>query len=359
MNKEPTSQAPHVLCVLQPEQQTALSERLKLAGRSGLRLVFQESADAALDRLGSESPALVLVGMSLDTMEGLEFVAHLFKRHADFKGKVVVVPDDGDPFPPMAQYRDAASGKSVTEETNWQSIAGWLDTLEAPAEPASKPVPMPSSTAALPSAPTPPAADARPGLAPVAKPPRASALAKPRAPALPRFAARPEVDAESVAKVEPVAHEMPTNAESVAAIESHAVEPFVPAEQAAVMRSGAEPAAVGDPVGATESPAVADPSSAAEPVVAGPRDVSVAGAVATAEASVAEAPVSRAAALAAKRHVLVVAVAGTIVLLIALMGWMTTCRRASSRDRSAPSAAGASSAPPQRVAHLHAKRMAR
>lgn len=354
MNRQSTSQAPHVLCVLQPEQQTALSEKLKLVGRSGLRIVFQDSADAALDQLKSEGPALVLVGMSLDTMEGLEFVAHLFKRQADFKGKVVVAPDDGDPFPPMAQYRDAASGKSVTEETDWPTIAGWLDALEAPAEPAepaSEPV----------AAPVPGPFGSRTALAAVAKPPRASALAKPRAPALPRFTARPEVSAELVAKAEPVAYEMPTNAASAAAIESRAVEPPVVVEQAAVTRSGAvEPAMVGDQVGAIESAAAVDPSRT-ESVVAGPPDVSVAGTVAMAEASVAEAPVlaeARGPALSAKRRVLVAAVGGTIVLLIVLMGWVTTCHGASSKDRPAPSA-GASLAAPQRAARLHAKGVAR
>jgi outer membrane protein OmpA-like peptidoglycan-associated protein len=124
----PTSSTQHVLCVLSEAQKQALSQDLDRFRPSGV-LVFQDSPELALEQVGVLKPSLVLVGMSLDAMEGLEFLALLMRRHPDFSGKVVVVPDEGDPFPPIAQYRNASTGKSVTEETTLAQVVSWIEPL--------------------------------------------------------------------------------------------------------------------------------------------------------------------------------------------------------------------------------------
>src|SRR5512136_1377439 len=87
-----------VLCVLSAEQQEAYRAELETLQRSGLRFAFQESPEQALDGIADLGPVLVLVGMDIGTMEGLEFVALLFKRYPKFAQRVIVLPDKGDPF---------------------------------------------------------------------------------------------------------------------------------------------------------------------------------------------------------------------------------------------------------------------
>jgi outer membrane protein OmpA-like peptidoglycan-associated protein/CheY-like chemotaxis protein len=161
----PISGVQHVLCVLSEAQKQALALDLDRYRSSGVEVVFQESPERALEQVGELKPPLVLVGMSLEGMEGLEFLALLMRRHADFPGKVVVLPDEGDPFPPMAQYRNASTGKSVTEETTLAQVLSWIEAL-APAPAPRIPTPLPAAAApARPRPPIPPR--------PIAKPPRA------------------------------------------------------------------------------------------------------------------------------------------------------------------------------------------
>jgi CheY-like chemotaxis protein len=138
-----------ILCLLSEEQRHNAGADLDRLRRPGIELLFADSPAAALDQIGRLRPRLVLVGMTLDEMEGLEFLARLFKRHADFQGRVVVLPDAGDPFPPMAQFRDASTGKSVTEETSLDQITSFIESLAPSAE---RPVPAPPAEATKPPA---------------------------------------------------------------------------------------------------------------------------------------------------------------------------------------------------------------
>lgn len=400
MNQKATSsQAPHVLCVLEAEQQVALSKKLDLANRPGVRVAFDESADDALERLASASPALVLVGMSLDTMEGLEFVAHLLKRNPGFDGKVVVVPDDGDPFPPVAQYRDAASGRSVTQETDLSTVSSWLDSLAGVAKPAFA---KPASAAAAP-APAPPAAPVKkapapaqvtsPAPAPVKKPPApmekspapairsaadiAPAGVKPSAPRPAPAAAKPLAAGNTVAASGPdpataapavsagsPAVQKPAVAKPAAkpvavkplAAKPIAAEPVRPAKPAAVASPAVAPPvaaaldAAGPPV-AAEPPVAAKPTVPAPPAIAELVAAELAAAAPAPDAAAPLVPVEPSAGAGSveqhppgtsrpsRRRVVVGAViVGIIVLLILLIGLAATGRGATRSTKPARAA---------------------
>jgi outer membrane protein OmpA-like peptidoglycan-associated protein len=161
-----------VLIALSSEQREAYASELARLKQPGIGVAFEESSDEALSIVEKKRPSLVLVGMNIGAMEGLEFLATLFKRIPDYAGKVVVLPDKGDPFPPMLQGRDPVSKKSTTTPIDFEGIEALVATLAAPA-PAPAPVaaPAPAPVAAPAPAPTPraPAAAPAPAPAPLAR----------------------------------------------------------------------------------------------------------------------------------------------------------------------------------------------
>jgi outer membrane protein OmpA-like peptidoglycan-associated protein len=131
-------QAKRVLCVLSQEQWSEYQQDLDRMRQPGLEFVFQSSPDKALDQVGVVKPSLVIVGMTIGVMEGLEFLALLLRRYKDFDQNVIVLPNKGDPFPPMLQRRDPATGRSITEEVDAPAITALISSL----------APLPSSMAA-------------------------------------------------------------------------------------------------------------------------------------------------------------------------------------------------------------------
>jgi outer membrane protein OmpA-like peptidoglycan-associated protein len=197
-----------VLCVLSSEQQEAYGSELATLQRSGLRFAFQESPEQALDGLGELSPVLVLVGMDVGTMEGLEFVALLFKRYPKFAQRVIVVPDKGDPFPPMMQFRDPKTGRSSTETVDFRAIQALVESLSRQHASAAKTpvVSGPEPVARTPGEPQsvtvqPIRAVSKPQAKPVE--PQAEVERKPAAPAARRAQAGPDT---SEPRREPSAH---------------------------------------------------------------------------------------------------------------------------------------------------------
>jgi outer membrane protein OmpA-like peptidoglycan-associated protein/CheY-like chemotaxis protein len=124
-----------VLVVLSSEQREARAPELAGFERPGLSIVFEESPEAALDLIAKTPPAVVLVGMMVGDMEGLEFLALLLKRSPGFQGKVVVMPDKGDPFPPMLQGRDPVTKKSTTTAIDMAGIAALVADLAVTLDP--------------------------------------------------------------------------------------------------------------------------------------------------------------------------------------------------------------------------------
>jgi len=133
-----SQQAKRVLCVLSQEQWREYQQDFERMRLPGLDFVLQSSPERALDQVAVVKPSLVIVGMTIGVMEGLEFLALLLRRYKGFDQNVVVLPNKGDPFPPMLQRRDPKTGRSTTEEIDEAAIAALLGSL----------APLPSSMAA-------------------------------------------------------------------------------------------------------------------------------------------------------------------------------------------------------------------
>jgi hypothetical protein len=169
-----TSDADHrqlVLVVLSTEQREAYAAELERFSRPGIRLKFEESPEAGIEiaTATTSAPAMVIVGMTVGMLEGLEFVALLMRARPKFPGKIVVLPDKGDPFPPVVQSRDPATGKSSTENIDLAGIESLISVLAESArpvapEPAPPPAPSPPVTAPAPIAKTPAASPAGAGI---------------------------------------------------------------------------------------------------------------------------------------------------------------------------------------------------
>jgi outer membrane protein OmpA-like peptidoglycan-associated protein/CheY-like chemotaxis protein len=365
----PKSGVQHVVCVLSEAQRLGLGQQLERLRQPEVKLVFQDSPQLALDQIGELRPPLVLVGMSLDEMEGLEFLALLMRRHADFSGKVIVIPDEGDPFPPMAQYRDVASGKSVTQETTIAQVLSWIEALApAPATaaapsatpaPAAQPAPAPAAKPApAPAAKPAPAPAARPAPAPAAKPAPAPAAkpapvpavaAKPAAvPAVaakpaPAPAAKPAAVPAAAAKPAPAPAAKPAPVPAVAA--KPAPLPAVAAKPAPL--PAAEPAAAAEPDVAAESgaePLIPEAPPAAEPP---PRAVAAAPPPAepVIDSSKPNTPAAGAADLPARKWWLLLAALAALAVVILLV--VVLAGQSREPDPAAPRTSGAPSAPPR------------
>jgi outer membrane protein OmpA-like peptidoglycan-associated protein/CheY-like chemotaxis protein len=128
-----------VLVVLSSEQCEARSLELARLERPGIELVFEQSPETALDLVEEIRPALVLVGMTVGGMEGLEFLALLLKRLPEFDGNVVVLPDKDDPFSPMLQARDPVTKKSTTQGIDLAGIESLVESLSLREPPAAAP----------------------------------------------------------------------------------------------------------------------------------------------------------------------------------------------------------------------------
>lgn len=182
----PSPGGPRVLCVLSQEQRAELDPELQRMQRPGIAFEFFDDPDEALDRFAAAPPDLVLLGMNIEEWEGLELLAMLMQRRPDYRGEAVVVPNRGDPFPPMLHTREA-SGRSATRELELSGLPD-LVTRFAPSGPATGPARTPRKTLVASPRPGPPA------------PPSAAAPARPpaRPPSGPHKPAPPRARAKTV-----------------------------------------------------------------------------------------------------------------------------------------------------------------
>lgn len=142
--------APQVVCVLSDEQRSEVAGPIERLRETGIEWIWKDP-QAALTEIGQLDPTLVIVGMDVGAMEGLEFLALLLQKHRDFERPVVVLPSKEDPFPPMAHVRDPSTGQSSAEEIDWSGIGALIAERTA-----SSPVaPQPATAAARATQPTP------------------------------------------------------------------------------------------------------------------------------------------------------------------------------------------------------------
>lgn len=105
-----TPQAASVLCALTEQRAQEYREELTRLRHTGLDVVVQSSPEQAIAQVATMRPAVVVVGTTVGAMEWFEFVAVLAKDHGDVDAQVVVIPDKGDPFPPVLRTRDPFTG---------------------------------------------------------------------------------------------------------------------------------------------------------------------------------------------------------------------------------------------------------
>lgn len=130
--REPSSS---VLCVLEEAQRLAYEPELSKLGELGVGLSYEDSPERAFELIDRARPDLVVVGMNVGMMEGLEFLAALMGRPGGYQGRVLMLPDKGDPFLPQLHQRDPATGKSTTESVHFAAV----ETLFRAPAPAPKP----------------------------------------------------------------------------------------------------------------------------------------------------------------------------------------------------------------------------
>ena len=119
-----------VLCVLSEEQGPQFEASCLAQARcEDVRITFESNATDGLELVGLQKPDLLIVGMTIDATEGLEFLAMLMARYPDLSAKVVMLPELGDPFPPMIHARDRRTGRSSATPTDLAGVAELIREL--------------------------------------------------------------------------------------------------------------------------------------------------------------------------------------------------------------------------------------
>jgi hypothetical protein len=99
-----------VLCALSDQHQQEYGHELAELRRQGIDLFVQASPDLAMELIEEVRPTVVLVGTDVGPMEWFEFVTRMARQCRDLNPQVIVVPAKSDPFSPVLQTRDPATG---------------------------------------------------------------------------------------------------------------------------------------------------------------------------------------------------------------------------------------------------------
>jgi len=155
------NQSNNVLCVLQDDHRKEYEPEFARLRNTGANFVFESSPEKSLSMVGEIDPNLVIVGMDVGSMEGIEFLALLTSQYPGFSGSVVVLPEKADGMPPVIHSRASSTGRSAVESVDFDHIA------ELIAQP--KPEPPPPQPQAVPAAPDEPVREEPPERAGKAK----------------------------------------------------------------------------------------------------------------------------------------------------------------------------------------------
>jgi peptidoglycan-associated lipoprotein len=135
-------QSNNVLCVLQDDHRKEYEPEFARLRHTGANLVFESSPEKSLSMVGEIDPNLVIVGMDVGTMEGIEFLAMLTSQYPGFSGSVVVLPEKADGMPPVIHSRARSTGRSAVESVDFDHIAE-LITQPKPEPPLPQPEAVP------------------------------------------------------------------------------------------------------------------------------------------------------------------------------------------------------------------------
>jgi outer membrane protein OmpA-like peptidoglycan-associated protein len=116
-----------VLCVLPPPLASRYRAELDRLVAAGAQVVVEPSPAIAVTAAGVRRPGVIIMGLSMPEMEGLELCALLQQQHPDLPAPMVVLPDPGDPLDPLVCVRDGATGgygiEHYAREDIWDHIA--------------------------------------------------------------------------------------------------------------------------------------------------------------------------------------------------------------------------------------------
>jgi outer membrane protein OmpA-like peptidoglycan-associated protein/CheY-like chemotaxis protein len=116
-----------MLCVLPGKLGQFYAREVATLEARGVGVLREESPSVALSMVGAQRPQLVVTGLSMAEMEGLEFLAQVQQYHGDVDAALVVLPDPGDAIDPLVCLRDKITGRySVDHYAGaqiWQRIA--------------------------------------------------------------------------------------------------------------------------------------------------------------------------------------------------------------------------------------------
>ncbi len=150
------NESKNVLCVLQDDHRKEYEPEFARLRHTGANFVFESSPEKSLSMVGEIDPNLVIVGMDVGSMEGIEFLALLTSQYPGFSGSVVVLPEKADGMPPVIHSRAHSTGRSAVESVDFDHIAALIAQPGPEPAPPAAPAPQPeapSQSEVLPEAP--------------------------------------------------------------------------------------------------------------------------------------------------------------------------------------------------------------
>jgi outer membrane protein OmpA-like peptidoglycan-associated protein len=153
------NQSNNVLCVLLDDHRKEYEPEFARLRNTGANFVFESNPEKSLSMVGEIDPNLIIVGMDVGSMEGIEFLALLTSQYPGFGGSVVVLPEKADGMPPVIHSRASSTGRSAVESVDFDHIADLI----------AQPKPAPPQPQAVPAAPDEPVPEEPPERAGKAK----------------------------------------------------------------------------------------------------------------------------------------------------------------------------------------------
>jgi len=113
----------YVLCVLLEKQQKEYQKELAQLGLLDADFIFESDPEKALAAMGKSEPHMVIIGMDIGPLEGIEFMTMIMNRYPKYLMPVVMLPDKQDNLPPVAHTRDPSTGHSAVEDVELDYLA--------------------------------------------------------------------------------------------------------------------------------------------------------------------------------------------------------------------------------------------
>ncbi len=127
----------YVLCFLSESQRVEYLNELAWLAQFDAEFVYEDSLEKVLSLVGELDPHLVIAGMTIGPVKGLEFMEIFMNQYEEFDKTFILLPDKSDGLPPVAHTRDKATGRSSVDSVDFHGIASFIDgsLTDTPSEP--------------------------------------------------------------------------------------------------------------------------------------------------------------------------------------------------------------------------------